>query len=70
MGCIGPFFLCFCFFFLCVFFLFFLNKLILCGHRVGKGLDLFPPLQNLQVSGGKKKKKAIGLVSGFFTKNS
>ncbi|TFK00266.1 armadillo repeat-containing protein 5 [Platysternon megacephalum] len=37
-------------------------KLMLCGHR-GTVLDLAPPFQNLQVSGEKKKKKAIGQVS-------
>lgn len=87
MGCIGPLFLFFSFFFfnfvfssfcfflfdfvgfffvLFLFFVFF-YKLILSRGRERSGFS--PPFSKIYKC-QEKKTKAIGLVSGFFTKNS
>lgn len=86
MGCIGPLFLfffffnfvfsSFCFFLfdfvgfffvLFLFFVFFFYKLILSRGRERSGFS--PPFSKIYKC-QEKKTKAIGLVSGFFTKNS
>lgn len=74
MGCIGPlgflFCLIFSFFLFFPLFLGFFYKLILWSQgRVGKVLDLTPHLPKFTTV-QKKKKEAIGLVSGLFTENS